>query len=65
MKKLSFYTFETKRVSILWNGITQPFGNFYSATAAKEFIETKINSGTTGKLTDYCFAVAGSKTFNF
>lgn len=36
--KIGFYIYETKRIFILWKGIKQPFGHFFSAKEALEMI---------------------------
>jgi hypothetical protein len=50
--KIEFYKYETKCISIVWNNKTQPYGYFYTAIDAKNFIIELIN-GTTEQLTDY------------
>jgi hypothetical protein len=50
--EIEFYKYETKCISIIWNNKIQPYGYFYNAIDAKNFIIELIN-GTTEKLTDY------------
>ena len=39
MKNLDFYTYETPKVWIKWNGMIQPINPFKSATEAKNHIK--------------------------
>lgn len=39
MKPISYYTFETAKITILWHGKIQPVGRFKSATEALRFVE--------------------------
>lgn len=34
LKPITYYQWETKKVSILWHGITQPYSRFYTALEA-------------------------------
>ena len=43
MKKLDFYTYETPKVWIKWNGIIQPINPFKSATEAKKYVEKNFS----------------------
>lgn len=44
---LSYYVYETPRITILWNDIEQPLGRFVSAVdAAKEAIRIGLKTGT-------------------
>ncbi len=38
-KPLSYYVYETRKVSIFWRGIKQPLGMFFSASDAYEEIK--------------------------
>ena len=44
MKDLNYYKYETPKITILWKGITQPMGFFYSAIAANKAINDIYNS---------------------
>ena len=41
-KHLEYYKYDTAKVTILWNGITQPEGFFKSAIEAKNYILDKF-----------------------
>jgi hypothetical protein len=43
---LSFYKYETKCITIVWNGITQPYGSFFTADEAVDFLLYLLSSTT-------------------
>ena len=52
MKNLEIYSYETAKITILWNGIPQPLGLFKTAISAKELIE-KNHFGAPAELNKY------------
>jgi hypothetical protein len=45
-KELSYYVYETPKISIMWNGKTQPMGRFKSALEALDVIKKVMSAGS-------------------